>query len=456
MMLCICIVRRYWQRVLIWLLGCLLCLSGCAGRQLERAGVSGPVSWQVTDFRLVERDIQGTARDLYAFTLVLEETQGLDLTFTQVVSVLSHPHIPTVPQQTPVHWKLRPRGTFRQAFFFPWCTTAACKQSAAVVPWSYDVALLGTDERQRPVRVVIRTTLPNTLTATPTRPALTPDNLSGPVAFETVHGHILVRALVNQQEHLALVLDTGAAASFITPEIARRLGLQPTARTPKRTITVVGGKQLDVPVVTLQSLEVGHARREQMSVGVLASFPNAPLVDGILGADFLQPFTMTFDYASSRLWLLPQGTLPFLTSASTDARGGSKAIPLRLVNNLILVQVMLDRREPVLFLLDTGASHTMVTPATAQRLGLRPAANAPRRTFIRGDGQTHEVPFVPCPTLQLGEAVVENLLVGISDLLPQASVVGGLLGVDFLERFTVTLDRTTRQLWLAPPLTAKP
>lgn len=435
------------------LLGVALSLIGCASRQVARTGVDGPVTWQVTDFRLIERAIQGTPRDLYAFTLVLEETQGRALTFTQVVSVLSHPHIPTVPQQAAVLWKLRPRGTFRQPFFFPWCTTESCKHWATVTPWSYNVVLLGTDAQGQPVRVTIRTTLPNTLAPASLETTVTQETPSGPVPFETVHGHILVRALINQQEQVTLVLDTGAAYTFITPEIARKLGLSPTDETLRRPTVVVGGQQIEVPVVSLQTLAVGHARRDHLQVGVLASFPNAPLVDGILGADFLQLFTLTFDYASSQLWLLPQGSLPILSSTAQEAGSQGKAIPLHLVNNLILVQAMLNRQGPITLLLDTGASHTILTPATAQRIGLRPTDRTPKHALLRGDGQSHEAPFVSCPTIQLGDAVVENLLVGIAEVFPQASMVGGLLGADFLERFTVTLDRNTRQLWLAPPRT---
>jgi hypothetical protein len=49
-------------------------LSGCAmlGARLE--GVSGPIAWQATDLRVVERQVTETNQELYAFTLVLTET----------------------------------------------------------------------------------------------------------------------------------------------------------------------------------------------------------------------------------------------------------------------------------------------------------------------------------------------------------------------------------------------
>jgi hypothetical protein len=56
----------------------------------------------------------------------------------------------------------------------------------------------------------------------------------------------------------------------------------------------------------------------------------------------------------------------------------------------------------------------------------------------------------------VGEVVVEQLPVGITDVDPKAPTVEGLLGVDFLARFTVTLDYGNRQLWLAAPHAISP
>src|SRR5262249_50407710 len=131
-------------------------------------------------------------------------------------------------------------------------------------------------------------------------------------------------------------------------------------------------------------------------------------------------------------------------------------IPLHLsTSHHVLVRAVLQSREPVTLLLDTGASHTLLTPTIAQRLGLSPTANAPVRRLTRADGQSYTVPFVLCQTLAIGEAVVEQLPVGITDVLPEAPAVDGLLGVDFLARFTVTLDRATHQLWLTAPQTVQ-
>src|SRR4030095_11907316 len=95
--------------------------------------------------------------------------------------------------------------------------------------------------------------------------------------------------------------------TLITPDTARRLGLSPTAETPKQTLRVLGGHQVEVPVVLLASVAVGQTTVRNVPVGVVASFPDVLLVDGLLGADVLRHFTLTLDYAASRLTLVPPG-----------------------------------------------------------------------------------------------------------------------------------------------------
>jgi len=272
-----------------------------------------------------------------------------------------------------------------------------------------------------------------------------------------VGNHVLVSALLNRKEYATLLVDTGATHTFLTPDTAKRLGVSPAADAPKHTTTVIGGRRVEFPLVPLSSIAVGQAMRENLQVGVLASFPNAPLVDGILGGSFLKNFTMTLDYATSRLRLVLKEPLP--TPPPTPALALAtmrSAVPIQLVGNHVLVRAVLNHTEHVTLLLDTGATYTLLTPTTVRRLGLNPPADAPRRMLRGADGQPHEVPFVQLSALAVGEAMRENLPVGISVLFPRAPSVDGLLGGDFLEQFKMTLDRGTRQMWLESPQTERP
>jgi hypothetical protein len=85
-------------------------------------GMSGPVAWQATDLRIIERSVSGADRNIYAFALVLEETQGSAITFTNLEYTVSQPGFnPTgVSYHSSILWKLRSRGEPRQLFSFYW------------------------------------------------------------------------------------------------------------------------------------------------------------------------------------------------------------------------------------------------------------------------------------------------------------------------------------------------
>jgi len=447
-----------------------LVLTGCTA---HLKGVSGPVTWQATDLRVIERSVSGAARDIYAFTLVLEETQGAALTFTHLEYTISQPAFnPTgETRQAVIIWKLHPYGELRLPFSSYWYCAATlatdCLRGGAIAPW-YHIILTGTDDQGQDVRVAMDFRLPQNppqpkivqaREAPPMPPPSTasaPLGDSGPVPFQTVSNRILVHAVLNHKEYVTLLLDTGSTETFLTPDTVKRLGISPVADAPKRTTTVLGGRQVEFPLVQLSAIAVGEAIMEGLQVGVLASFPDAYLVDGILGGSFLQHFTMTLDYATSRLRLVPKDAAVSSPATAAWPPVVRSAVPIQVIGHHILVRAVLNRTESVTLLLDTGATHTILTPDTAQRLGISPPADAPRQTALVADGQLHEVPFVQLTTLAVGEAVVENLRVGVSALFPQAPVVGGLLGGDFLGQFTVILDRAAHQIRLETRQTGKP
>lgn len=109
-------------------------VPGCT---THRQGVSGPVAWQATDLRIVPRSVAGAARDIYAFTLVLAETYGAAITFTQLDYTVSQPdiHAAGVTQSSPILWKLRPRGELRHPFSLYWyCADLQCRDWGPTAP----------------------------------------------------------------------------------------------------------------------------------------------------------------------------------------------------------------------------------------------------------------------------------------------------------------------------------
>jgi predicted aspartyl protease len=436
--------------------------SGCATLGARLDGVSGAIAWQATDLRVVERQVAGADRQLYAFTLVLKETHGLGVTFTHLAYTISQPGINAVgeTQQATILWKLYPHGELRHPLFsYFYCSEIQCQDWGPVAPW-WNIVLTGTNEQDQPVRVAIDLKLLQNparpkvgnpkvpVSAPPPTAAGVPAMGHSPVPLQIVNHLPLVSAVLNHKEYVTLLFDTGATRTMLTPETARRLRMHPPADAPKQTGVATGGQAVEFVVAHLAVIAVGEAVVENLPVGIALVLPEAPLVDGVLGGDFLQHFTVMLDYAASRLWLEPRQGAPASPPPVTVAE--HRPISLQRVNNRVLLRAVLNDKEPVTLLLDTGATHTQLHPETAARAGLHPPAHPPQATAAVFGGRTITFPLVQLSALAVGDSMVKDLQVGVFLALPREPSVHGILGGDFLQHFIVTLDYPTNQLWLAP------
>jgi len=100
----------------------------------------------------------------------------------------------------------------------------------------------------------------------------------------------------------------------------------------------------------------------------------------------------------------------------------------------------------VSLILDTGADRTVIAPQALWRLGIS-TLNAPT-AMIRGVAGVGEGEVVQVTSVQVGDARVGPLRIIAHDAdLKQAE---GLLGRDFLEHFTVTIDAREQVVTLSP------
>ena len=445
-------------------------LTACTTLSPHLDAEPASITWHATDFRVITRTLDGIERTLYTFMLVLEETQGSGITLTQLDYTTRHPGFALLPssERTPILWKLRPYGELRQLFYSsPCCSEAHFGVRGRLAP-AWHILLTGINDHGQPVHVAIDLALPaqppiqaHRVAESPppvalATPAPVPTVVGSAVPFATMRHTILVHAVLNYQEPVTLLLDTGATRTLLTPDIARRLGRSPGPDTPKSSMVTLGAHQAELPLMRLASLAVGDAVVEDLQVGVCTTLPHAPFIDGLLGGDFLQHFTLRLDYAQSRLQLIPQDSLDTsLPLAASPVAAVLSTMSTEVVDNHVLVQATLNHTEPVTLLLDTGTTYTMLTPETARRAGLQPTRHRSQGLLKVVGGQEVRFPLVPVATLAMGEAVVKNLQVGILATFPGTRPVDGLLGGDFLEHFTLTLDYRTRRLQLTPALSGK-
>ena len=112
----------------------------------------------------------------------------------------------------------------------------------------------------------------------------------------------------------------------------------------------------------------------------------------------------------------------------------------------ILVSASIGGSGPLTLILDTGADRTLVAPQALSRLGIA-TADAPRAE-IRSVTGTAQAQVVQVASLEVGEAKVGPIRIIVHDA--DLKTADGLLGRDFLEHFTVTIDAKERLVTLVP------
>jgi predicted aspartyl protease len=114
-------------------------------------------------------------------------------------------------------------------------------------------------------------------------------------------GPVVVQARLNGVS-LSLLLDTGADRTVIAPAALARAGVNADGGMPIRISGVTGSAA--ATLVSVPLLEVAGARVGPLSV-IVHAVPTDSL-DGLLGRDVLDAFTVTFDAAAGRVTLLPR------------------------------------------------------------------------------------------------------------------------------------------------------
>jgi clan AA aspartic protease (TIGR02281 family) len=133
-------------------------------------------------------------------------------------------------------------------------------------------------------------------------------------------------------------------------------------------------------------------------------------------------------------------------TSGSDHSSGAIKVPVQMTGASVIVPVTLNRRLKAFLALDTGATTTMISHRLANNLGLKTDGTRVVATTVNGQVS---IPLVRLGSIKVGEAEVYNLSVTVHDLSRTARV-DGLLGLDFLKRFHVSIDSRNQFLVLAP------
>lgn len=259
---------------------------------------------------------------------------------------------------------------------------------------------------------------------------------SAMIPFRLVENHIHVDVAVNGRGPFVFLLDSGAGALMISKRIADDLGVVASGDLPIRGVGGYGA----IGLAEIDSLTLGGLSLYLRHVTVLnpsASGPRAlTQIDGILGYDFFARFAVSIDFDRNLMTIYRPGKYPL----SADDRSAK----LEVFAQVPVVEADIDG-QPIRLAVDLGAQTGLIIRGNARVFGT--LAGDSTRTGgagqLGGVGGFGEVRSTIVRRFRLAGFEVENppaLLAEKFADLPLPEYIEGLLGVEILKDFNITID----------------
>lgn len=245
---------------------------------------------------------------------------------------------------------------------------------------------------------------------------------------------ILLPTMINGKGPFDFVLDTGAGMTILTEELAGILGV---VKIGVKEAIGSPGKKMNIPLGTVESMSIGETRVETMTIAIMENLPRCA-GHGVLGHNFLKNFIVIIDYRKRTV----QCDTP--TNHSHCNNTGSTSLKLNLARPdrpIILVDACVNKRSAHRFILDTGASQTVVSTELAEEYGI---AGEPNNLLI-GAGGVNQSSIGVLKTLTVGDTRLDDVSVLVTDIFRSLSDslgirVDGILGYNWLNRFRIIID----------------
>ena len=191
-------------------------------------------------------------------------------------------------------------------------------------------------------------------------------------------------------------------------------------------------------IVEVDELAIGNGRWERIKIGVYDEAETEAFLGrefhGFLGNGFLwfvrEKCSLSLDYPNRVFWF----------SSPDQLTAPISSVPIAIENYYTVVTADVQDSGPYRFLLDTGASRTLVSPELANVLELPRGKDRPSRGvgFVLNGYESR------LQSVRIGNAVASGLEVTVVDSSRASSYVEspvcGCIGTSFLQDFTIRFD----------------
>lgn len=261
------------------------------------------------------------------------------------------------------------------------------------------------------------------------------------IGFELVGNRPIIKIRINNStEPLPFVIDTGSGITVISDETAKRLKIKPITRGGFAK-GIGGDGRFEIVYGFLQSIQVGEVGVRSIPVYIRKFQSDQQPVAGYIGLSVISKFLATIDYGSSTFSLQKRDAdrVPIEPDASLS-------LPLRLTSSGFLSgEVLLEGiQSPLNFIVDTGASISVISQRVARTDAIVPFANDEKLRVIGSAGVTDDVPTFLLPRVSFGPHSRKKIVAIALDLdiINEASGFeqAGILGGNFLKNYRLTFD----------------
>jgi predicted aspartyl protease/Tfp pilus assembly protein PilF len=300
------------------------------------------------------------------------------------------------------------------------------------------------------------------------------------VPFDLVNSRPIIPVRLNgSKKILRFVVDTGSGMCVVSNEVAEKIGVKAVARGGLAR-AVGGGGRFEIVYGFLDTLQIGDAKISNVPVYIREFNNKQEQVDGYIGLSVLSHFLSTVDYGERVFSLLRDDARPAAPGVEQAAANAQSAtatpaaapplpqrvfeIPIRSTSSgfwsgLVHVEGV---SKPTNFIIDTGATVSVVSTQLAERETLSRFEQKFRLSVYGAAGVTEDVPLLMLPRISFGDYTHANLAAAVLDMNPINETSGfeqaGILGGNVLRYFRVTFDfqRAVIHLEMIPNFTPAP
>jgi clan AA aspartic protease (TIGR02281 family) len=133
-----------------------------------------------------------------------------------------------------------------------------------------------------------------------------------------------------------------------------------------------------------------------------------------------------------------QSTEPPRSQPPVPILPSKASIPFEKQGQVVVVEATLNKKTAAKFVVDTGASYTMISSAVAKELDIDTEQNRRTAPFQTANGVI-QAPLVSLESISIGGMEIRNLTAAVHDVLSD-SRIAGLLGLNFLSNFRMDID----------------